>query len=127
MEAALVDVSRLLATAAVDGRGLVVAIGEEVLEDKTVIVFWDPADEELIEAEEFSTAKPASAIREGKADDRPPADTEGAGEGDPLSDVTGGLVNVTKVVEAVAAAVCEAKLDKGVPAAGTLMVGMLIT
>lgn len=55
------------------------------------------------------------------------ADAEAVGESGPLSDVTGELANVTKVVEAVAAAVCETGLDKGVLAAGTLLVGMLMT
>ena len=118
----------LEAVTVVDGAGLLVAIKEEAVEDNTVMVFMeDPADEELIEAEEFSKAKPASAIREGKSDDGPLADAEGAREGSPLGDVTGGLANVTKVVEAVAAAVCETGLGKDVLAAGTLLVGMLMT
>ena len=98
------------ATAVVDGAGLLVGIGEEAVEDKTVMVFIeDPADEEL------STAKPASAIREGLP------------KGDPLGDVTGGLAKVAKVVETAAAAVCEDGLDKGALAAGPLSVGMLMT
>ena len=137
MEAAFeVDESGLLAafeveveaTAVVDEAGLLVAIREEAVEDKTVIVFMeDPADVEFIEAEELSTAKPASAIREGEPDTRPLADAESAGEGGPLGDVTGGLAKVTKVVEAAAAAVCETGLDKGVLAAGPLLLGMLMT
>ena len=110
------------ATAVVDGAGLLVVIGEEAVEDKTVMVFIeDPADEE------FSTAKPASAIREGLPDDRPLAAAEAAGEGDPLGDVTGGLAKVAKVVETAAAAVCEDGLDRGALAAGPLSVGMLMT
>lgn len=51
-------------TTAVDWAGLLVTTREEAVEDNTILVFIeDPADEELIEAEEFSTAKPASAIR----------------------------------------------------------------
>ena len=60
------DESGLLANAAVDGRGLLVAVGEEAVADETVTVsMGDPTDEELTETEAFSTAKPASAMREG--------------------------------------------------------------
>ena len=115
------------AVTAVDGAGRLVATKEEAVEGNTVMVFMeDPADEELIETEEFFTAKPASAIR-GKSANGPLADAEDAGEGSPLGDVAGGLANVTKVVEAVAAAVCETWLGKDVLAAGTLLVGMLMT
>ena len=110
------------ATAVVDGAGLLVAIGEEAVEDKIVMAFIeDPADEG------FSTAKPASATREGEPDDRPLTDAEAAVEGDPLGDVTGGLAKVAKVVGAAAAAVCENGLDKAALAAGPLSVGMLMT
>ena len=104
------------------------AIGEEVAEDKSVIASMeDPAEDTLIEAEGVSTAKPASAIREAESDDGPLADAEGAAEGDPLGDITGGLANVTKPVDAAAAAVGTAGLDKGAPAADPSFVGMLMT
>ena len=118
-----------------DGDGVELGALTEGLDDgdgvELVEVIAADEGEILVEVEEEAIVREEAPVEVGEEAivDEPLTDTEGVVDDKPLGKVlelTDGLADVTKVVNAAAVAVDDARLDASVPAVGSSLAGIVM-